>query len=984
MTTPRRSLTACIVFTLTFLTGLAPTSAQIDPASMAGVWLFNEGAGNVALDSSGNGYDADLQGDPEWVEGRFGQALAFQGNSYLEVRDSAANLSFGGTAPFTIAAWVKNQGGGTLMAKFNGGIVGAYIVTIGAAGTVAFHREVDPWSFDGTAALPNDEFGHVAVTYDGAVMRIYINGALDVEQERGAQNTDTVTPVLIGAQFTSGAPSAFFYGVLDEVALFNVALTEEQIQEVMKGLASKKATAPIPDDGATDVPRDVTLGWTAPEAAATHNVYFGASAEDVNAADTDAPLGVLVSEDQTETTYTPETPLAYGQTYFWRIDEVNDAPDYTVFKGAVWSFTIEPYAYPIENIVATSNATTSDREVPQNTVNGSGLNADDEHSTTSGDMWLSQPSTEPVYIEYEFDQLYTLYEMQVWNYNVMFESMLGFGVKDVTIAYSDNGTDWTVFGDVQLAQGPGAAGYTANTTVALEGVAARYVRITVNSGYSTRGQFGLSEVRFLYLPVTARDPQPADGATDVAVATDLSWRSGRQADRHDVYLSTDEAAVIDGTAPVDTVDEVRYSTAGLDLDATYYWKVNEVNDAAAVTTWEGNVWHFTTQGFIVLDDFESYTTVDGNLIYQAWIDGWENGTGSTVGHLEEPYVETSIVHGGSQAMPLFYDNAGLTTAEAVRTFDEPQDWSANSIQSLSVYFQGAQGNDGQLYLKINGTTVAYSGDAGDIGKVQWQPWNIDLSSVGADLSRVTELTIGIEGTGASGVVYIDDLRLYSRAPEFLNPVEPDTTGLVLHYALDEGSGAVATDSSGQGNDGTIIGTPTWITGASGSALAFDSSRDYIGTGKSLLDNLTEFTIACWLKGDLSVANRGGLIGQNDCIEYGVSAANNIQIWSAASGAVNLSWPYDEDADWHHVAAVGDGASVTIYLDARPAVSGGTAITDTYGTSTFPVNIGGGGIFDAEDNWLTGDVDEIYIYHRALSPAEVAGLAGRTAPLAQPF
>ena len=981
MTTARRSFIACIAFTVVGLLCVLPSNAEIDPESIAGLWLFNEGSGSVAQDSTGNGYDADLEGGPVWVSGRFGSALEFQGSSYLEIRNSSANLPFGGTAPFSITAWVKSQGGGTIMSKFNAGVVGAYIVRV--SGTVSFHREVDPWSFSGSAALPADEFGHIAVTYDGAVMRIYVNGQFDAEQERGAQNTDTATPVLIGAQFSSGVPSEFFSGVLDEVGLFNVALTEEQIAEVMKGMASKKAVAPNPADGATDVGRDTSLSWTGTESAATHNVYLGTSQEDVNAADTGPSLSVLVSEGLTETTYTPDNALAYGQTYYWRVDEVNGAPDYTVFVGNVWSFTVEPFAYAVENIIATSNAPSPAGQGPENTVNGSGLNADDEHSVTSTDMWLAQPDTETVYLLYEFDALYALYEMMIWNYNVAFESFLGFGAKAVTIEYSENGTDWTALGDAEIAQAPGAADYTPETTIAFDGVVARYVRLTINSGYGTQGQYGLSEVRFLYLPVAARDPQPADDATDVAVMTDLGWRSGRQAVRHEVYLSTDEATVMDGTALAGTVDAATYA-ADLDLDTTYYWKVNEVNDAAAVSTWEGRIWSFSTEQFLVLEDFESYTDDEGNEIYATWIDGWENGTGSTVGYLSEPFAETTIVHSGGQALPLFYENAGVTTAEAVRTFDTPQDWTAHGIQSLSLYFHGAQGNAGQLYLKINGTTVVYSGDATDIDKVQWQPWNVDLSGVGVDLSNVTELTIGIEGDGAEGIVYIDDIRLYPGTPESVTPVQPAPDGLVLHYTLDEGSGNVAADSSGNGNDGTIEGSPDWITGISGSALAFDGSRDYVTTGKSLLDNLTEFTIACWLKGDLSNADRGGLVGQNDCIEYGVSASNNIQIWTTGSGAVNLTWPYDADADWHHIVAVGDGVSVTIYLDGRVAVSGGTAITDTYGTSTYPVNIGGGGIFDATENWLTGDVDEIYIYQRALSAAEVAGLADRTAPLAQPF
>jgi hypothetical protein len=215
--------------------------AKIDPESIAGLWIFNEGSGKVTEDSSGNGYDGELKGNPTWTDGKYNAGLEFHGGNYVELRDSAAGLPFGGVEPFSVTAWVKNQGGGTIIGKFNGGIIGAYIVIVSGGGTVTFHREVAPWGLAGTKALPDDEFGHVAATYDGSEMKIYINGELDSKQDRGAQNTDTVTPVLIGARFTGGNPSDFFTGVLDEVALFNIALSQDDIKVAMRGLSPESA-----------------------------------------------------------------------------------------------------------------------------------------------------------------------------------------------------------------------------------------------------------------------------------------------------------------------------------------------------------------------------------------------------------------------------------------------------------------------------------------------------------------------------------------------------------------------------------------------------------------------------------------------------------------------------------------------------------------------------------------------------------------------
>ncbi len=976
MATTSRPFITAASFTIMALLFVASSSAQIAPESIAGLWLFDEGAGAVAADTSGNGYDADLNGNPQWVQGRFGQALEFEGSQYLEIQDSAQNLSFGGAEPFSITAWVKNQGGGVIVSKFNGGIVGAYIVRMGGSGAVGFHREVAPWNFDGTGSIPSDEFGHVAVTYDSAQMKIYLNGELDATQDRGGQNTDSVTPVLIGAQFTGGAPAEFFSGVLDEVAIFNVGLTEEQIKEVMGGLTSSKATAPIPEDGATDVAPDTTLSWTAPETAVTHNVYFGTDWADVNAATVQTPLGVLVSEGQTETSYRPTTALDFGVTYYWRIDEVNGAPDYTVFEGNVWSFTVEPFAYPIENIIATTTGVSERTAGPEKTIDGSGLNANDEHSTESTDMWVALPGEGPVSIQYEFDGVYKLHEMLVWNYNVRFELLLGFGVKNATIEHSLDGVTWTSLGDVELAQGTAEQDYTANTTIDFAGAAARFVRLTVNSGFGAMAQYGLSEVRFLHIPAQARDPQPEDSASDVPVSATLAWRGGRDILSHEVYLGTDP----DALSLADTVGAASYAPDNLSLDTTYYWRIDEVQDGMS---WEGNLWSFSTQAYLLVDDFESYDDAD-NRIYQNWIDGYgPPGNGAIVGHLESPFAEQTIVYRGSQSMPFFYDNTDIPAWSEASFVPDNQDWSAHGVESLSLMFHGAQGNTGQLYLKIGGAKVFYDGHATDIALAQWQPWIIDLSIINADLSNVM-LDIGTEGVGSQGVIYFDDVRLYGRKPQIVTPVDPEAVDLALHYPFDETSGMIATDASGNGYDGTLNGNPAWVSGATGNALAFDGNHDYVATGQSLLNDLTAFTIACWIKGNLAQGNRSGLIGQNDCIEYGVSSGDNIQIWSAASGAVNLAWPYDAEADWHHITAIGDGTSVTLYLDGRAAVSGGSPIQDTYGASDFPVNIGGGGIFDATENWFIGQIDDVRIYRRALSAAEVAGLSGRTEPLALPF
>lgn len=150
-----------------------------------------------------------------------------------------------------------------------------------------------------------------------------------------------------------------------------------------------KAQAPSPDDGEEDVALDCELRWTAGLYAVTHDVYFGINFDDVNNASRDNPGEVLVSLNQSEDTFTP-TDLEFGGLYYWRVDEVNASPT-TIFTGDVWSFEAEPVAFVLDSnsIAATASSQGSADSGPEKTIDGSGLDALDQHSTESEDQWMS-------------------------------------------------------------------------------------------------------------------------------------------------------------------------------------------------------------------------------------------------------------------------------------------------------------------------------------------------------------------------------------------------------------------------------------------------------------------------------------------------------------------------------------------------------------------------------------------------------------------
>jgi len=723
-------------------------------AELIGHWRLDEGTGGQVVDATGRGHDGTINGATWSSPGSNGKrtCLLFDGSNDVVVVPHADDLRFGANAAYTIAAWVNmtirpgHWSGIITKGRDTGNWYGIWV------------NDGNLWCF---GHQPSNQLGsevepgvwvHVVMAYNNGNKRIYLDGMLDSEATASASG-DNTSELWFGAAkgVTEFAPAR-----IDDIRIYDHAVTDAEIQKIMKGTADAPiAYDPEPEDGGQDTPRDVVLGWAPGEFAATHDVYLGTSFDDVN--DATQPVASV-----TEVAYDPEGLLDYGQTYYWRVDEVNGAPDFTVVKGEVWSFTTEMYAYPITSVTATDSAHQPASPASM-TVNRSGLDDLDQHGVDLKTMWVT-PGGLPAWIQFCFDKVYKLHELWVWNANSELEVFMGFGVKDVTIEYSTDGETWTALESVpQFAQGNAKVTYTANNIIDLGGVLAKCVRLTVNTTWGATGIASLSEVRFFYAPVQAFEPVPADDATGVSINATLNWRPGREATSHEVYLGTDAAAVADGTVSGHAVTDHSYAPEELMLATEYFWKVDELGDSG---TYAGDVWTFTTEEYTVVDDFESYTDdMDAEeAVFQTWIDGYGVDTnGSLVGidpAVGGTFCESTIVHGGSQSMPIFYDNSGgATHAEAKRTFDDAQNWNASGIQGLSLWFRGATGNTGTLYVKINNTKVPYDGPATDIGIAGWQRWSIVLAGTGANLSNVTALTVGIEGAGATGVLYVDDIRL---------------------------------------------------------------------------------------------------------------------------------------------------------------------------------------------------------------------------------
>jgi hypothetical protein len=302
-------------------------------ADLVGYWKFDEGSGNKAYDSSGYGNDGTIYGIPHWVAGRVDTALYFDGyTSSVEIPNSES-LSM--TEQITIEAWTNmrtgSSGGGSIVSKSNFLDVTYSLQEVNGGEII--------WSAGGgcySESPPAGEWHHITATYDGSISRCYVDGVLRDEGELARTIRENELPVTIGVSFD---------GMIDEVKIYDHALSGDDVHKIVRDLGGfRKAAKPNPADGAFNPNLWVALSWLAGEFAVSHDIYMGDNYEDVASGTSDTFRGNLELNTAFFIAgiqgYAFPDGLVRGTTYYWRVDEVNDADPDSPWKGDVWSFIV--------------------------------------------------------------------------------------------------------------------------------------------------------------------------------------------------------------------------------------------------------------------------------------------------------------------------------------------------------------------------------------------------------------------------------------------------------------------------------------------------------------------------------------------------------------------------------------------------------------------------------------------------------------------
>jgi len=325
-----------------------------DP-NLIGWWKFDEGYGDTVIDSSGHGNDGTLGTDswywpkPSRLPGLWGGALDMTGDNYVQLPLGIIGADVG-----SVTMWIKttqDTRGHIFLGSENSDSDGwggtddhELHVSMENTGDIELRLDTDGKPVDGNAnvqtsdTVNDDTWRHVAATWAvGGDITLYVDGELIGASSHIGSTFSFTGSLRLGS---GGNPARFYYGLMEDVRLFNRELSQQEVRDTMAG-DPLLARSPNPGNEMTVSILEATpLTWQAGELAIEHAVYFGTDPDAVYGADESDTTGIFRGL-QSATSYTPSDVEFGGGPYYWRVDEHNS--DGTVSSGSVWSFTVADY-----------------------------------------------------------------------------------------------------------------------------------------------------------------------------------------------------------------------------------------------------------------------------------------------------------------------------------------------------------------------------------------------------------------------------------------------------------------------------------------------------------------------------------------------------------------------------------------------------------------------------------------------------------------
>ncbi len=590
---------------------------------------------------------------------------------------------------------------------------------------------------------------------------------------------------------------------------------------------SYQAGVPNPSSNTQWVtPGNATLSWQSGLLAVSHDIFFGSNEESVRVGLSSVYHGLIVGTGQLQF---PLPPLEKGTTYYWRIDERQSSG--LITQGDTWQFTtlgsdggIQGRYFDNTYLGEMPVLTRVDDHINLNFTQDNQLNrvlSSNQFSVRwTGQIFL--PTSQNTTLSVIANDC-----VRLWvDGQVVMNDWIPHPTRQLSVTVPPN--------------------LNTPTQIVLE-----YAHIQGDPHIQLLWSHGLQTPKIIpngpLQPNTrSHSPTPGNANSDISQSPRLSWNAGTTVITHNLYLGTNRISVRLAT-PHDPEFLVQQNTASydlppLDLNQTYYWRVDDVNSFNQPNVATGQVWQFTTSDYVTLEDFESYANLPPQRIFVAWLDGWGysqpypaqpgNNTGATVGHMDRPYAEQRIVHAGKQSMPLAYNNSGAyQNSETKHGFASPLDMTSQNNQSLntlSLAFHGQPDAVGQFSRQQN--TFNLTGSGTGFWEENDRCYFVSQSVSGsATISACVDHIETIHALSQAGIMIRQSHE--SNAPQTCVAITADGR-LVCHYRSSLGQPVTSLYSE----PGTVT-LPHWIKlQREGAILSLSHSQNGFSWSPVTLDN----------------------------------------------------------------------------------------------------------------------------------------------------
>ncbi len=966
-----------------------PDPALISDPDLVGYYKLD---GN-ADDSSGYGNHGAVLGNATWVSGLPGLGGAIALNALDGIVDS---VKIGGgprdaynfTGSFTIAAWV-NIAPWDWYVNWVPSIVGkrgednrSWTLRRHSSPGLSFTtRLVGNDDTRSVADQPLGKWVHITAVYDMAQNKkfIYFNGVKDQEATTTAGLSGPVSgsqhDTYIGARSNSAntLPEGNFTGLIDEVRLYSRALSAAEVAALAQRY---DATGPSPANGSAVDSDSVSLEWSPGPSAALHDVYFSDNFDDVNTATSSDPMGPneVYKARQSELKYPPgdwdAITVTRGETYYWRIDEVNGV---NTWRGQIWSFTVVPNLNWNPNpadqakfvpvtadlswskgalalvghiIYLSTDFSAVDSVAPGTTTSPEYLGSTTPAGATSivipGDLlngttyyWRADPieSSSPL----------TAHKGEVWSFTtdipIADASLVGWwrldndGTGNKVIDYSGYGNHGTITGNPVYVPGPvdEAMEFNGNDYV----TCGRDPELILTTGITAACWVRSSNFNGSWKVFMSFRGEGSRG-----------WQLRQSSNHTDVsFTLRNTSAGDDQDTPVNVMDGEWHHVAG-----TY-------DGAFRMVYFDGSVvYSIADTGSIGAPSANDKLVIGGRI--------QDNATGFS----ENP------LFGALDDARLY--NRALSAAEIAHLMSMKKAWSPNPANlqmdvPVDVTLRWTAGTDETTGSPYATQRVYYGTDAAAVAAAITTSPEYKGAPTGPNeygplsLNYYDRIFWRIDGVESGGGVVAGNVWTFKAIYDPALVVDPN---LKAWYKFD----GDALDSSGHGRDGTEMNGPTYDAGFDGQAIQLDGVNDWVSVRDPVgISGRASRTISGWARArTTAIADWTDIFGFCPEPAYTTNRYFDVERRGGQSQYCLHVYGFESnllpvDLEWHFLAATYDGPTQTItgYGDGNVSFTDSTRVLDT-------VDMVRMGYRPSNNAWFPGLVDDVRIYDYALSQGKL--------------